>query len=53
MPGSEFVFKYDIDGGWKDEKGNHYNAEGILQKVADGHSDDSEDSPDEEELDEF
>lgn len=48
LPGSEFLFKYDSNGGWKDEKGNYYNSKGVLQKVADGHSDDE----DEEDIDE-
>lgn len=31
IDGSDFLFKYDEDGGWVDEDGNYYNAEGILQ----------------------
>lgn len=46
------MFKYDQDGGWKDEKGNYYNSKGVLQKIADGISDDDEeDINDDEELD--
>ena len=42
LPGSEFLFRYDNNGGWKDEKGNYYNSKGILQKIADGVSDDDD-----------
>ena len=48
LPGNDFLFRYDDKGGWKDEKGNYYNSKGVLQKVADGVSDDD----DEDELDE-
>lgn len=40
LQNSDFLFKYDEKGGWKDEKGNYFNSKGVLQKVADGHSDD-------------
>lgn len=42
LPGNDFLFRYDDKGGWKDEKGNYYNSKGILQKVADGVSDDDD-----------
>lgn len=42
LPGNDFLFRYDDKRGWKDEKGNYYNSKGILQKVADGVSDDDD-----------
>ena len=30
IKGSNFFFKYDSEGGWKDEDGNKYNSDGIL-----------------------
>lgn len=31
LEGSDFLFKYDEEGGWVDEDGNYYNSDGILQ----------------------
>jgi len=33
LPGNDFLFKYDIDGGWEDEQGNYYNADGVLEEA--------------------
>lgn len=30
LEGCNFFFKYNSSGGWKDEKGNLYNSEGVL-----------------------
>ena len=52
IPNNPFVFRYDSKGGWKDEKGNKYNSNGVLMKVKEDLSDE-EDDDDEEILDEF
>jgi hypothetical protein len=58
LPNNGFVYKYDKDGGWEDENGNYYNADGILQSDDDEQNDLEEDSEefsehDEELVDEF
>ena len=54
LPGVDFLFRYDSEGGWKDEKGNYYNSSGQLVKQNDLQVDDeSESSSDEEILDQF
>jgi hypothetical protein len=40
LPDNDFFFKFDEDGGWEDEKGRYYNADGILQ--AEDSADDSD-----------
>lgn len=47
LPGNDFFFKYLSNGGWRDEKGNKYNSEGVLVKASDVHSDDDDDEEDE------
>lgn len=42
MPGVDFIFKFNSDGGWKDEKGNQYNSKGVLMKKQDPESDEDE-----------
>lgn len=48
LPNNDFLFKYDFDGGWEDEKGRYYNAEGILQP--DDESDSVDDMAEEDEF---
>ena len=31
IPDNDFLFEFDSDGGWVDEKGNYFNHDGILQ----------------------
>ena len=38
IPNCSFIFKYDLNGGWFDQEGRYYNADGVLQ------SDDDEDA---------
>ena len=52
LPGNSFIFRYDANKGWKDEKGNQFNSEGIQVNVNDD-VDDDESSDDEEILEEF
>jgi hypothetical protein len=55
LPGNDFLFKYDIDGGWDDEDGNYYNADGVLEEEAENSADEEElsEHDDDEVVDEF
>jgi hypothetical protein len=44
LPGSDFIYKYDVDGGWVDEKGSYYDSKGILQKKLANKENNSENS---------
>lgn len=46
LPKNDFLFKYDTNGGWEDEKGNYYNADGILE--VESEKDSGEDDMDED-----
>lgn len=44
LPNNSFLFEYDVDGGWEDEQGRYYNAEGILQPDVESDSGEEDDS---------
>jgi hypothetical protein len=46
LPDNAFLFKYEADGGWEDEKGIYYNAEGILSPDDSEHEDSLSDHDD-------
>jgi hypothetical protein len=46
LPDNDFLFKYDVDGGWEDEKRNYYNADGILEEENDSFDEDDDELSD-------
>lgn len=50
---NDFLFKYDRNGGWVDENGHYFNAEGILQSEEEDSDEDSLDERDDDIVDEF
>ena len=51
VPNCEFLFKYDSNGGWYDEKEQYYNTNGILQSDRKLENyDDAENEDDEDDL---
>jgi hypothetical protein len=54
IPGCEFKFIFDEDGGWEDETGNYFNHDGVLiPSEDDAASDEDEIEVDDDSIDEI